>query len=300
MSDNMVVLPGERCREAREAMGWTTAEAAKRMHLSHSYLVALEADDYERLPEATFVKGYLKNYAKLLGLPADEIANTFQQMVNDDAFDKPLDLPKIAPPPPAWRKPLLIAIAVLAVIALLIWLWPGEEELAPLPGGMNAPEASSPSPAEAETEAAFSDSAGTLSDPSSDSAPAEAEPTSEPLSGAPLDEPVDEPQPAEDSSGTEQEVDSSAEPAPAMLAENGLDRLIMAFSGNCWIRVKDATGRTLRQGEQQAGASLQLDGKAPFNLTLGDAGAVDDLILNGEAVTLPTNSPGTVVRVTIP
>jgi cytoskeleton protein RodZ len=56
----------------------------------------------------------------------------------------------------------------------------------------------------------------------------------------------------------------------------------------------------LRQGEQPAGASLQLDGKAPFSLTLGDAGAVDELILNGEAVTLPTNSPGTVVRVSIP
>ena len=85
-----------------------------------------------------------------------------------------------------------------------------------------------------------------------------------------------------------------------MLAENGLDRLLMAFSGNCWISVKDATGRTLRQGEQQGGAALQLDGKAPFSLTLGDAGAVDELILNGEVVTLPTNSPGTVVRVSIP
>ena len=70
MSDNMVVLPGERCRKAREALGWTPAEAAKRMHLSQSYLVALEADDYERLPEATFVKGYLKNYCLLYTSPS--------------------------------------------------------------------------------------------------------------------------------------------------------------------------------------------------------------------------------------
>ena len=143
MSDDMVVLPGERCRKAREALGWTPAEAAKRMHLSQSYLVALEADDYERLPEATFVKGYLKNYAKLLGLPADEIANTFQQMVNDDAFDKPLDLPKMAPPPSVWRKPLL---AVGAAYAVRPWgdpagwagalAWPSYLALVPVLGAL--------------------------------------------------------------------------------------------------------------------------------------------------------------------
>lgn len=299
MSDNMVVLPGERCRKAREALGWTPAEAAKRMHLSQSYLVALEADDYERLPEATFVKGYLKNYAKLLGLPADEIANTFQQMVNDDAFDKPLDLPKMAPPPSVWRKPLLAVVALLVVVALLIWLWPEEKALAPLSSGMNTPEES----ASVQGDEEVGEEAGPF--------PAQPEQlpqqTGDELSSQPLDDAANDTQPEKsepasdiDSDEGAESVDSSDEPAPNMLAENGLDRLLMAFSGNCWISVKDAAGRTLRQGEQPAGTSLQLDGKAPFSLTLGDAGAVDELILNGEAVTLPTNSPGTVVRVSIP
>lgn len=301
MSDNMVVLPGERCRKAREALGWTPAEAAKRMHLSQSYLVALEADDYERLPEATFVKGYLKNYAKLLGLPADEIANTFQQMVNDDAFDKPLDLPKMAPPPSVWRKPLLAVVALLVVVGLLIWLWPEEKGLAPLSSsGMNAPEERVSQQGDEEV----GEEAGPF--------PGQSEPlpqAGDDLSPQPLDGAVNDGQPEDGGAAANGdnvesvgsgEIDSSADPASSMLAENGLDRLLMAFSGNCWISVKDATGRTLRQGEQQSGASLQLDGKAPFSLTLGDAGAVDELILNGEAVTLPTNSPGKVVRVTIP
>lgn len=311
MSDNMVVLPGERCRKAREALGWTPAEAAKRMHLSQSYLVALEADDYERLPEATFVKGYLKNYAKLLGLPADEIANTFQQMVNDDAFDKPLDLPKMAPPPSVWRKPLLAVVALLVVLALLIWLWPGEKPLAPLSSsGMNAPEE--------RASLQGGDNAGSESEAfpmQSEQNPLQQigdESPSQPLDGAANGAQSEEDSGAaangESADGAEsvestdnvEGAESSDEPAPNMLAENGLDRLLMAFSGNCWISVKDATGRTLRQGEQPAGASLQLDGEAPFSLTLGDAGAVDELILNGEAVTLPTNSPGTVVRVSIP
>lgn len=304
MSDNMVVLPGERCRKAREALGWTPAEAAKRMHLSQSYLVALEADDYERLPEATFVKGYLKNYAKLLGLPADEIANTFQQMVNDDAFDKPLDLPKMAPPPSVWRKPLLVVVLLLLAVAMLIWLWPGENALAPLPSGMNAPEESSSLSVQEAEDSASDVAPDDFTMPPEGDLEAGAESGDE-SSPQPLDDAANDAQPEE---GSEVEanvesadnVESNDEPAADMLAENGLDRLLMAFSGNCWISVKDATGRTLRQGEQQAGASLQLDGEAPFRLTLGDAGAVDELILNGEVVTLPTNSPGAVVRVTIP
>lgn len=303
MSDNMVVLPGERCRKAREALGWTPAEAAKRMHLSQSYLVALEADDYERLPEATFVKGYLKNYAKLLGLPADEIANTFQQMVNDDAFDKPLDLPKMAPPPSAWRKPLLVVVLLLLAVALLIWLWPGEKALAPLPSGMNAPEESASLSALEEDDGALDVAPDDFSMPPEgdlEAAQSGDEPSSQPLDDAANDAQPEEGSGVEDNVESADNVESNDEPAADMLAENGLDRLLMAFSGNCWISVKDATGRTLRQGEQQAGASLQLDGEAPFSLTLGDAGAVDELILNGEVVTLPTNSPGAVVRVTIP
>ena len=50
MSDDMVVLPGERCRKAREAQGMTQAQAAQRLHLSLTYLQSLDADDYERLP----------------------------------------------------------------------------------------------------------------------------------------------------------------------------------------------------------------------------------------------------------
>jgi cytoskeleton protein RodZ len=101
--------------------------------------------------------------------------------------------------------------------------------------------------------------------------------------------------PQADGSQAEQADDGSS-----MLAANGLDRLLLSFTSNCWIKVTDATGRTLRQGEQSGGASLMLDGKAPFSLTLGNAGAVDELLVNGSAVTLPTDSPGKVVRISAP
>ena len=286
MSEDMVVLPGERCRKAREAMGWTTAEAAKRMHLSQTYLLALEADDYERLPEATFVKGYLKNYARLLGLPADEVSNTFQQMINEDAFNKPLELPSMPRKPALLARPWVWLVLLLMVIVAGLLAWPeGADDVVP------------PEPT-ALQETAESSSLDLDADGDSlqgvDSSNAGAGDTNPDLGEAlsPVDDTEEGAQP-EPEAETEAVDDS-------MLAESGLDRLILAFSTNCWVQIKDASGRTLRQGEQLGGGTLQLDGQAPFNVTLGNAGAVSDMYLNGEAVTLPTDSPGKVVRITLP
>ena len=301
MSDDMVVLPGERCRKAREAQGMTQAQAAQRLHLSLTYLQSLDADDYERLPEATFVKGYLRNYARLLGLPADEIANTFQQMVNDDVLDKPLQLPSIAPPPSAWRKPVLIALALAVLVALLWALWPASGELPALPEQTPATEQ------EAELEN-MNDSVG--AQPSGgaadgfDGMDSGAAPASADLDGEGITDDGMQDDETDASAASDPQADgSSAEQSDdgsSMLAANGLDRLLLSFTSNCWIEVTDATGRTLRQGEQSGGASLMLDGKAPFSLTLGNAGAVDELLVNGSAVTLPTDSPGKVVRISAP
>lgn len=289
MSDKMVVLPGERCRKAREAMGWTTAEAAKRMHLSHTYLLALEADDYERLPEATFVKGYLKNYARLLGLPADEVANTFQQMVNEDAFDKPLELPALPRKPGLMKRPLVWGGLVILLVVAVLALWPDKASepetagFAPVEDNMSE-DAGEQDAMDAPVESG-DDEAGVVDSDMADSSDAvTGEQTTDEMQEA-IDEELVEQEPAID---------------PALLAPNGLDRLVFDFSANCWLEVKDANGRVLRQGEQPASTTMQVDGKGPFSLKIGNAAAISELLLNGEAVTLPTDSPGRVVKLTLP
>lgn len=117
------VLPGRRLQAARERLGWSEADVAKKLHMSVAFVRAIEADDYERLPEATFIKGYMRNYARLLEIPADEVANLFAQLVEEEPADEPEDSP---PRPASGSRPwgLVIAAAVLAA-ALLAWLvWP--------------------------------------------------------------------------------------------------------------------------------------------------------------------------------
>ena len=73
------VGPGQRLREAREAANLTLAEVAARMRLEPRVLDLLEHDHYERLHGATFVRGYLSGYARLLDLPERPILEAYER-----------------------------------------------------------------------------------------------------------------------------------------------------------------------------------------------------------------------------
>lgn len=65
--------PGRRLRAARQAKGIGLDKVASQLHLGQHLLEALEQDDYERLPGAVFVRGYIRNYARLLGIDKESL-----------------------------------------------------------------------------------------------------------------------------------------------------------------------------------------------------------------------------------
>lgn len=71
--------PGERLRAARETAGLSVAEVAEELQLLQSFVRALEQNSYERIRGDTFVRGYLRNYARLLGLDPQEIVDAYLQ-----------------------------------------------------------------------------------------------------------------------------------------------------------------------------------------------------------------------------
>ena len=313
MSANETVLPGERLRRAREEKGLSQEEACKHLRLSTSYMRALEQDDYDRLPEAPFIKGYLRNYARFLGLPAEELARQFQQRVDEmrqDEREREQAALDDAPSNREWRLPDLAVLAVVLLVAVGWWLWPRDELSAPDPavddGGRGGEEAfDSPAPPEA-PEPAMPET-NQPSDPVRDSLQPPSErggdgqqgaepPSNQSNDGSSGGEPASRPELAEQ---TPQNQASQTELAAAP-GEDGIDSLTLEFSRVCWIKVVDASGATLTQGQQSAGGSVNLDGEAPFRVTLGDAAAVSAVRVNGSAVSLPSQRSGDVVRVTLP
>lgn len=71
---------GEELKAARESKGLTLRQIADSTRISMSFLAALEADDYSSIPGEVFVTGFLRSYARELGIPEKEILAKYRQL----------------------------------------------------------------------------------------------------------------------------------------------------------------------------------------------------------------------------
>ncbi|ASQ45841.1 helix-turn-helix domain-containing protein [Legionella clemsonensis] len=72
--------PGMLLARVREKKGYSQEYVAGKLHLRVRVIELLEEDNYQQMPEPVFIKGYLRAYAKLLGIPADPLLATFNIM----------------------------------------------------------------------------------------------------------------------------------------------------------------------------------------------------------------------------
>ena len=78
--------PGARLGVAREAAGLPVDTVARSLHLRMDVIHAIENDDYQQGIPGVFLRGYLRAYANLLMLPADEIINAFNQIYDEEVL----------------------------------------------------------------------------------------------------------------------------------------------------------------------------------------------------------------------
>lgn len=327
--------PGETLRLAREKKGWQVAEVASQLNLSPQSLVQLEAGEFERLPGNTFARGYVRAYAKLLGLDQPTLVEAFDRYTGTDATGSTVQsLGRIPEPLRLSRTVLRLVSAVLLLLLLLLgYFWwqerperltdlgafglkhievesaDGTTEVHPLdePEDQAVAEAlqgGEETPVElAPAEAGQPQADGQAAAPSAEAAPITAAPTTAvplpvpgnavplaataavPAAGAAVQNvaPAESATPGAPVAEAAEAAPAVApvEPAPAVREGEGLVQV--SFTADCWTQVTDGNGRVLVSTVKRAGESLQIAGKAPLELRLGNA-RVAQVRYNGEAV----------------
>lgn len=76
---------GEKLRQAREERGFTLVEVAEQTRISPLYLESIENDDYRILPGGIFNKGFVKSYAKFVGINENEALEDYSQLIAQTA-----------------------------------------------------------------------------------------------------------------------------------------------------------------------------------------------------------------------
>jgi cytoskeleton protein RodZ len=122
---------GEVLERARARRGLDIETVAARTKIRAKYLRALETEDWEALPSTAYAKGFLRTYARLLGLDADALVDEYRRRVETGVepehllpFGEPvLEARRRAPgleEPRRWQGPLLAGIAVAALAIALV------------------------------------------------------------------------------------------------------------------------------------------------------------------------------------
>jgi cytoskeleton protein RodZ len=275
--------------QAREAAGLSVQDVALQLRLAPRQVTAIERDDFASLPGRTFVRGFVRNYARLLKLDVDAI---LAALPGDGAAA--LDRPSLAattraigelpseraarPGVAKWAIPLVL-IAIVAIAALYEFSRPPS----PAPVATTPPAAPAPSPA---AEPA----------PSSPPAPqADAQPGGPPP--APLAGTTTTSLPNPVATAASNAPAPAPSPAAASSATQGApNQLSVRFHGTSWIEVRDRSGNIVLSMTGNDGTSREIAIASPGEITVGNVAAVE-ASWRGRRLDLATQSKQNVARV---
>jgi len=283
-------LPGKILAQARKEKGLSVADVARSLRLSVRQIEAIDADDFDKLPGKTFLRGFIRNYAKLLQLDPEpllqgRLAATPQQRFQAQAITVPPGRVEYSPPrgqrtfstvpPRPWLKFLWMTLVVLVlaggaayellrggVIRTVVVKPVGEPAVEP--AGENVSLALPPVQSQTQAE------------------------PQQPILPAPTAAPA----PKIETQALVQPL-SSVEAA----AQTG-GRVKFSFSGESWVDIRDKNGRSIYKQLGRAGDEQTIFGTPPLFLTIGKAANVK-VMYNDKPVDLVPHTSGEVARLNL-
>ncbi|MBA7738339.1 cytoskeleton protein RodZ [Escherichia marmotae] len=294
---NEALTTGARLRNAREQIGLSQQAVAERLCLKVSTVRDIEEDKAPADLASTFLRGYIRSYARLVHIPEEELLPGLEKQA-------PLRAAKVAPMQSfslgkrrkkrdGWLMTFTWLVLFVVIGLSGAWWWQDhkaqQEEITTM---------ADQSTAELNNNQSQSVPLDTATDQNSTTTSPSAAETTVTNTQAPA---VTTPVPAVDPQQnavvppSQANVDTAATTTPAApVATTTPDAaaplptdqaavttpaadpnaLVMNFTADCWLEVTDATGKKLFSGMQRKGGNLNLAGQAPYKLKIGAPAAV--------------------------
>ncbi|GAA0831959.1 helix-turn-helix domain-containing protein [Marinomonas arenicola] len=306
-SDTANIDIGKSLKAARVERHLDERQVSTELKIPIDQVRALEDNQFDYFRSATFARGYLKGYCRLVGLDVNLMLAAFDSLTTAKAESniKPVD--KVINKQAGFGDPfvILISIVIIAVLVFLAFWWPsfsnnnsavieknaaadqGVEEQSSVDTSMPAlaPSATSnEAAATTEPEASVaqdSDDAAVNKAAAEEELPVADNAVTTGLSAetiAILEKAGVNPQKVEEATKdvpTEQVVSTPQAP----LYKNDIE---MAFDADCWTEIRDSTGKILYSGVKAAGSKLEVTGSAPYRVVIGYARGVSSFKFKGE------------------
>lgn len=288
-------------REARERQGLSVDDVVAKIKLAPRQIVALEADDFDALPETAFVRGFVRSYARLLQLDAQPLLDA---LPGAEIAKVSSEIEKVEAPFPSERTArrqnlnLLVAALLVTVVIAGFALWQAnapapvetapaaEDELVATP--LPLPERLEVLDAASEVQAA---SAVMPEQAAASAVPVAAVSAASAVLPAAVTPAAVTPAP---------KIAAVPQAASAVQPSGKTSALRLVFDRDAWVEVKDKYGKTLSNQVNKSGTELRVEGVPPFAMVVGHAASVH-LYLRDKPVDMKpyVNASSEVARLTL-
>lgn len=301
---------GGALRQARETQGLSVQDVASKLRLGPKQIEAIEADHFDKLPEPTIVRGFIRNYAKLLRIDAEPLLDAYTVIVPSNTQHELTVKPTSNMLVTSGDKPKsssYIWAGLLVLLGLGAWLFYQNYIEKPSPTKPSASVESSsekalePLPETALPAAERAAQASSLQSSIELTLPPAAEITpSSPSADMPA-APANSVNPAVVTPNAQSVVAAPVAPVPAAepafaAAPAGMAKLEFNATQETWVNIVDASGREIYSKTIFAGSRESMDVKPPVDVTVGNAGATS-LNMNGKAINLAPHSRNNVAHI---
>ena len=295
-------FPGHLLRQAREEQGLSQKETARDLHLTSKVINAIEEDNFELIPSFVFARGYIRSYARHLGLDGQALVAEFDLaygVPNNSA--KPMSAIRKgvqqSKPGDTWVKLISIVFVVGLVAASIVW-WQSQN------GSQMLPQLSSGAaqelPSDTLVEGLDTDDVNldllllSTNESEVDAIVPEAESIIESEEAQvvvvePVVDPVAE-------AVTEQ---APKEVTDAVVLLPNQAQLVMVFDKDCWVEIKDANGKMVLSDLYSAGDTIEQVITAPIEVLLGRSSGVATMTFDGRTIDLKPHTRKDIARLTL-
>lgn len=291
--DMEMVSPGAMLLEAREALSLSQEHIANRLNFKVSLVKDIEDDNFDPMLPATFNRGYLANYAKLVGIDVVDVLASY------DALDaatiqrsEMLSFSKETTKQAEYSRVMWLSYLIVAVfVGLTILWWIQESKQQDLDTFLAEPEAPVIEKNESVKEIKASDLTEFVADDAKDIAVVEQN----------ITEQVED----DNSVATANEIDDSVASADTILSESlqvpkpVLSTAVFTFKGDCWVNIFDANGERIAWGVKKAGYVMPITAEAPLKITVGKP-ELATITFNGETVDMSSFNTGNIAKFNLP
>ncbi len=276
--------PGKLLVWGRERAALTQEQVAKELYMTLTKVRALESDDYRHMGTDTFTRGYLRSYANLIKLDVEQVLAAYDRHAHKHGLVEQVLPRKIeSASKPLWQFAVIIVGVLLVLWLMSVWFFDNRKE-----PSYNIP-AAIVTPSENYANTGLITAGSIASVESSAALPAAAidgqlenSVIGSNVFSSAIVTSASANNVANISINSSIKVESSSS-SKALVRGNTLDQIVFSFSAECWLEVSDSRGDVLVADLQPTGGQLVLHGKAPFDVKLGNASAVQ-IELNDEKV----------------